>query len=102
MSKMATARIPDEIYDQGLRQLSAMGRGTSDLIKAAFDYVSRTGKLPEVPVDESVRARNISKEQKADLAAKLRASRMHIELPADWDVREELAAGKRADYEALA
>ena len=102
MSKMATARIPDEIYDQGLRQLNAMGRGTSDLIKAAFDYVSRTGKLPEAPADGVVASRGLSKEQKADLAAKLKASRMHIELPADWDFKEELAAGKRADYEALA
>ena len=40
-------------------------------------------------------------QQEHKLASKINASRATISLPPDWDYKEEIAEGKRADYEAL-
>ena len=100
MSTMTTARIPDELYDQGMQRLESLGMGTTDLIRAAFKYLVTTGNIPEPASTNTTRA--FDAQQKQELAAKLAASRLDIDLPAEWDYKEELARGKREDYEALA
>lgn len=40
-------------------------------------------------------------QQERELVSKTNASRATISLPPDWDYKEEIAEGKRADYEAL-
>ena len=100
MSTMTTARIPDELYDQGMQRLEALGMGTTDLIRAAFKYLVATGNIPEPASASTTRA--IDTQQKQEFASKLAGSRLNIDLPADWDYKEELARGKWEDYEALA
>ena len=101
MSTMASARVPSEIYEQGLAKLSELGSNTTELIVSAFSYVAKTGQLPQSH-DVSAKHHNPTAEQLADLRQKLRASCMHIDLPENWDYKQELAEGKWADYEALA
>ncbi len=40
-------------------------------------------------------------QQECEPVSKINASRATISLPPDWDYKEEIAEGKRADYEAL-
>ena len=100
MSTMTTARIPDELYDQGIQRLESLGMGTTDLIRAAFKYLIATGNIPEPANAKAAHALN--KQQKQEFASKLAASRLTIALPENWDYKEELAQGKWEDYEALA
>ena len=101
MSRMATARIPDEIYDQGTQRLEELGIGTTDLVRAAFNYLLATGELPNPPVKQKS-VRKMTVQHKKELAAKMAASRLTITLPSNWDYKKELEKGKWADYEALA
>ncbi len=100
MSKMVTARIPDEIYYQGSQQLGSLGMGTSDLIRTAFNYLIATGELPETASKKHSKVTDLHKQQ--ELERKLAASRLHLSLPPEWDYKEELARGKELDYEILA
>lgn len=94
MSKIVTARIPDEIYEQGVDLLNSLGSSTTELINAAFDFIIQTGSLPVAP-KKSGKSRTLNEAQKAQLARKLDASSLKIELPVDWDYKEELAWAKR-------
>ena len=47
------------------------------------------------------KARGSIDQQERELVSKTNASRATISLPPDWDYKEEIAEGKRADYEAL-
>lgn len=47
------------------------------------------------------KARGSIDQQERELVSKINASRATISLPPDWDYKEEIAEGKRADYEAL-
>lgn len=100
MSKMVTARIPDEIYYQGTQQLNTLGIGTSDLIRTAFNYLITTGKLPEAANRRQSKTADLHQQQ--ELEHKLAASRLHLSLPAEWNYKEEIAKGKELDYEILA
>jgi antitoxin component of RelBE/YafQ-DinJ toxin-antitoxin module len=43
-----SARIPVEIHDQGNARLKRIGATPTQLINAAYSYVLKTGKLPEL------------------------------------------------------
>ena len=47
------------------------------------------------------KARGSIDQQERELVSKTNASRATISLPPDWDYKEEIAEGKRTDYEAL-
>ncbi len=47
------------------------------------------------------KARGSIDQQERELVSKINASRATISLPPDWDYKEEIAEGRRADYEAL-
>lgn len=51
MHAMVTARVPVEIRDQVNVQLREMGSSPTELVNAAYDYVLRTGELPDVHRD---------------------------------------------------
>lgn len=102
MSRMTTARIPDEIYEQGFLRLSESGFSVSDLVRAAFEYVADTGELPQAKNKHQDTHRTLTEAQKRDLKEKLCASQLRIELPDSWNYKDELAEGKWGDYEALA
>ena len=47
MHAMVTARVPVEIRDQVNAQLRSIGSSPTELVNAAYDYVLRTGQLPD-------------------------------------------------------
>ena len=53
MYAMVTARVPSEIRDQVNAQLRNMGSSATELVNAAYDYVLRTGHLPDPAADEA-------------------------------------------------
>ncbi|MEC4183791.1 hypothetical protein VJ918_03110 [Adlercreutzia sp. R21] len=53
MHAMVTARVPVEIRDQVNAQLREMGSSATELVNAAYDYVLKTGELPDVNRDGS-------------------------------------------------
>ena len=99
MSTMVSARVPTEVYEQGTQRLAAIGSSMTELINCALSYVVETGDLPETRPARG--RREIGREDIALLKAKLAASRLSVELPEDWDYREELARGMAQDHEAL-
>lgn len=53
MYAMVTARVPSEIRDQVNAQLRSMGSSATELVNAAYDYVLRTGQLPDPAAEEA-------------------------------------------------
>ncbi|MDO4183023.1 MAG: hypothetical protein Q4E12_05400 [Coriobacteriia bacterium] len=104
MSTMITARIPDEVVSQGRLKLQELGASTTDLVRAAYDYLIAEGKLPGASRSASGSLSALTPGQKADLQAKLEAATLHpcINLPANWDYKEALAEQVWDSYEALA
>ena len=101
MSTMASARVPAEIYSQGVEKLAEIGSNTTELIVSAFSYVAKAGELPNY-AKEKPAAKRITADQLAEFQRKFEGSCLHLSLPEDWDFKQELAEGKWADYEALA
>ncbi len=48
MDAMVTARVPVEVKERVGAMLREMGSSPTELVNAAYDYVLRCGKLPEV------------------------------------------------------
>lgn len=101
MSTMVTARIPDELYEQGKERLAALGATPSQLMRAAWDYVVQQGEIPTAQKPVSNTRRVLTEEQRRDFGAKLRATRLPLSLPPDWDYKSELSKMMAAEYEAL-
>lgn len=99
MSVMASARVPNEIYDQGILSLEKIGSTPSELITSAFAYVAQTGKLPCCNIRKSAVP---TENQLKELELKLAKSCLHLDLPESWDYREEIAEGKAKKYEITA
>ena len=102
MSTMVSARIPSDVYARGIKKLKGIDSSVTDLVRAAFDYVISTEKLP---AEENVKVkpgkRNFSKEQALEFNSLFYGSSHPLNLPEDFDYKKELAEGLEVEYEAL-
>ena len=102
MSKMASARIPDALFDQGCARLEELGATQTQLVKAAFDYLLEERSLPQASRKKKAITRRLTKEQKQALAAKLASCQLDIDIPADVAYAKEAAHQMReAKYEVV-
>lgn len=72
MHAMVTARVPVEIRDQVNAQLRAIGSSPTELVNAAYDYVLRTGELPDPRSDEQPMRITLTDAQVNELRFRLR------------------------------
>jgi addiction module RelB/DinJ family antitoxin len=62
MNTMVTARVPQEIKNQGDLILKNMGASVTELINAAYEYVIKTSSLPSAPKQIGSKNRTITHE----------------------------------------
>lgn len=102
MSRMVTARVPDALYEQGALQLEKIGATTSELVKAAFEYVLKEHSLPKKQASSS-KDRTLSKERAQELAKAFQACTLELNIPSDIDYdKQTIREARSARYEALA
>lgn len=102
MSTMVSARIPSEVYAQGIKKLKDMNSCVTDLVRAAFDYVIATGKLPtEDAAMVRPGMRSFSKEQASRFNSMFYGSSEPIDLSDDLDYKNSCQWDLDAEYEAL-
>ncbi|MDO4182013.1 MAG: hypothetical protein Q4E12_00150 [Coriobacteriia bacterium] len=103
MDAMVSGRVPVQVKEHGARILAEIGATQSQLIQAAYEYLIAEGKLP-APA-EKLRGGGALKEQDIkDLEDFINKTTVKVD-PSFWegfDLKEELARGRAADYEALA
>ena len=75
MSKKISARVSDELYEQVDGVLAAKGSNVTQLVNAAYEYVLRTGELPDADGKrEAGRGRAPSEQQLQTLRRRLEAT----------------------------
>ena len=102
MSTMVSARIPNDVYDRGIKNLKRMDSNVTDLVRAAFEYVSQTEKLPGQ--DDAVPKqgiRKLTKKQMQEFGSMFGNAESEIDLPDNFDYKREMLQCKRRDYEAI-
>ena len=72
MHAMVTARVPVEIRDQVNAQLRSIGSSPTELVNAAYDYVLRTGHLPDPQPSEQPLRITLTDAQVNELRFRLR------------------------------
>lgn len=72
MHAMVTARVPAEIRDQVNAQLRAIGSSPTELVNAAYDYVLRTGQLPDAQIGDQPLRITLTDAQANELRFRLR------------------------------
>ena len=101
MSTMISARIPSDIYAQGIKKLKGMDSCVTDLVRAAFDYVISTGKLP---TDDAAMVkpgtRSFSKEQALKFNSMFYGSNEPLDLSDDFEYKKAVNRFE-CEYEAL-
>ena len=105
MDTTVSARVPIEIKKQADKKLRSLGASTTDLINAAFRYLLAENELPGVRSGgkRGANERVLSEEQRSYLQEFIAATSFEVD-DSDLSVsyKEEIAAGRFADYEALA
>ena len=92
MHAMVTARVPVEIRDQVNAQLRDIGSPT-ELVNAAYDYVLKTGELPDVNRGDAPLRITLTDAQANELRFRLR----HATCPVPDSFWEDQAALRRAE-----
>lgn len=75
--KTISARVPREIRDQGDAALKRIDSTVTDLVNAAFEYVIKTGKLPDAREHlllEKKGSQKLTQQQKAEFTAFMQAT----------------------------
>lgn len=72
MHAMVTARVPQEIRDQVNARLRAIGSSPTELVNAAYDYVLKTGELPDAATDEAPLCITLTEAQESELRFRLK------------------------------
>ena len=68
MDAMVTARVPQEIKEQGNAVLKSIGATATDLINAAYAYVIKNRELPQVKTrTEASTTRKLNHSQREEL-----------------------------------
>lgn len=83
---IVTARVPQEIREQGNKVLKKIGATPTELVNAAYEYVLEHEELPRVtPSLEELRGkrRELTPEQKEKLRERARS--MTLKAPAEWE-----------------
>ena len=102
MSTMVSARIPSDVYARGVKKLKGIDSNVTDLVRAAFDYVISTDKLPsENCMSVKPGKRSLSKEQALEFNTLFYGATQPLNLPEHFDYKKELADGLVEEYEAL-
>ena len=99
---MVSARIPTDVYERGVKNLKSIDSNVTDLVRAAFEYVNSSKKLPS-------QTRNLIEPGKKQLtgARAIEFNEMFfcesesLNLPENFDFKEELSNNLKSDYEAL-
>ena len=93
MHAMVTARVPVEIRDQVNAQLRDIGSSPIELVNAAYDYVLKTGELPDVNRGDAPLRITLTDAQANELRFRLR----HATCPVPDSFWEDQAALRRAE-----
>ncbi len=93
MHAMVTARVPVEIRDQVNAQLRDIGSSPTELVNAAYDYVLKTGELPDVNRGDAPLRITLTDAQANELRFRLR----HATCPVPGSFWEDQAALRRAE-----
>ena len=93
MHAMVTARVPVEIRDQVNAQLRDIGSSPTELVNAAYDYVLKTGELPDVNRGDAPLRITLTDAQANELRFRLR----HATCPVPDSFWEDQAALRRAE-----
>ena len=103
MTQMISARVPSDVYAQGIKKLNKLDSSVTELINAAFNYVIATDKLPiEDEMKIKPGTRKLTKKQAQEFNRLFgNNSAELISLPANFDYKSELATNLGDDYEAL-
>ena len=103
MDAMVSGRIPIEMKERGSALLSEIGATQTELIKSAYEYLIAEGKLP-TPSATLAGPAALTKRDINALEQFINETTLAVD-PSFWDgfdLKEALAEGRRADYEALA
>lgn len=107
MSDLVSARIAPEIRRQGNEVLAELGSSPSELIRSAYEYVIAKHQLPGAESHSKTRNDSVLDPGALDaLMASIAQSTVHVPSAA-WDevgddYKTYIAAGREAEYEALA
>ncbi len=93
MHAMVTARVPVEIRDQVNAQLRDIGSSPTELVNAAYDYVLKTGELPDVNRGDAPLRITLTDAQANELRFRLR----HATCPVPGSFWEDQAALRHAE-----
>ena len=93
MHAMVTARVPLEIRDQVNPQLRDIGSSPTELVNAAYDYVLKTGELPDENRADAPLRITLTDAQANELRFRLR----HATCPVPDSFWEDQAALRRAE-----
>ena len=93
MHAMVTARVPVEIRDQVNAQLRDIGSSPTELVNAAYDYVLKTGELPDVNRGDAPLRITLTDAQANELRFRLR----HATCSVPDSFWEDQAALRRAE-----
>ena len=101
MDSFVTARVPEEIKEQGNAILKKIGATPTQLINAAYEYVLAEGAIPESKSPTA--KKQLDSKLLEELAESL--ERTTFSVPESfWGERsykEIIEEGRRADYEAV-
>ncbi len=102
MSYMVSARVPGDLYSEGIRKLKKMNAGVTDLVRAAFEYVVEHGEMPATgkPALKPGK-RTLSGKKLKEFENLFESGDIDIVVPDDFDYKEILSGGLKDDYEAL-
>lgn len=107
MSDLVSARIAPEIRRQGNEVLSELGSSPSELIRSAYEYVIAKHQLPGTEAHGKTRDGDVLDPGALDaLMVSIAQSTVNVSSDA-WDevgddYKAYIAAGREAEYEALA
>lgn len=104
MSKMVTARVPDALYEQGCIQLKRLGASTTDLVKAAFDFLLKEHALPSAPNKTgAAQPRKLPKEERARLEKLFTSYCVDLNISSSVaDDKQAIREVRTAKYESFA
>ncbi len=102
VSRMVSARVPDAVYESACAKLKEIGSSPSELINSAFDFVLKSGTLPNETRDKR-RPQRLNKKQAMRLKQVFADCMLGVNPVDDIEDDKRIAHEARLEkYEALA
>lgn len=104
MDAMVTARVPQEIKEQGNALLKSIGSTPTELVNAAYSYVIKEHALPIAHVSQestSENSRILSAQQKEKIRAALSSMRLNIDKETNISFKEQLNEARDERFAAI-